>query len=284
MQRTAAPLRCVASVQIVHPVCSRTRSRARSLSFCLVRRSPMRGVRQISRLCTLGLVSLVAPLFGQSPGPSILATNPPFNANRLKPGAFEYRMMKRGSEIAKFTVTVAKLPNGNFHFTGEAAGFNQNWESIATPLFHPISAMLRMQRKDGKMYSMNLKYDGDRVTGSQQTEPSASSKIDSHIPAGMVDQRIDWAAVMASDLEIGAKLHFTVFDPATGVSAVTGETIRAERVTVPAGTYDVVRVIYEIAKSKGTERYEVLATKSLPRMMVREDFPNGTSSELVMAK
>src|SRR5690348_12141566 len=109
--------------------------------------SPMKGGRQVPRLWTLGLVLLVAPLFGQSPVPSVPAANSPFNANRLKPGAFEYRMMKAGSEIAKFTVTVAKLPNGNFRFTGEAKGFNQNWESIATPLFRPISAMLRMQRK-----------------------------------------------------------------------------------------------------------------------------------------
>ena len=35
---------------------------------------------------------------------------------------------------------------------------------------------------------------------------------------------------------------------------------------------------------KGTERYEVFATKGLPRMMVREDFPNGTSSELAAIK
>lgn len=244
----------------------------------------MRVVRQISRLCTLGLVLVVAPLFGQSPGPSIPATSPLFDANRLKEGAFENRMMKAGREIAKFTVTVAKLPDGNFRFTGEATGFNQHWESIATQFFQPLSATLRMQRKDGEMYSMNLTYNAYRVTGSQQIDSSASSKIDNHIPAGTVDQRIDWAAVMASGLEIGDKLHFTVFDPTTGVSEVTGETIRAEQVTVPAGTYDAVRVIYEIAKSKGTERYEVLVTKSLPRMMVREDFPNGTSSELVMAR
>src|SRR5204862_3542956 len=53
------------------------------------------------------------------------------------------------------------------------------------------------------------------------------------------------------------------------------------RISVPAGTFDTVRIIYQIEKSKGTERYEVLATKALPRMMIREDFPNGTSSELV---
>ncbi len=62
------------------------------------------------------------------------------------------------------------------------------------------------------------------------------------------------------------------------MSEVTGETVRAEQVIVPAGTYNAVRVIYEIAKSKDTGRYEVLVTTSLPRIMVREDFPNGTSS------
>ena len=89
-------------------------------------------------------------------------------------------MLKAGSEIAKFTLTIEKLGNGNFCFTGEASGFNQKWESIATPLFQPISAMLRMQRKGGKMYSMNLKYQGGHVTGSQGKESATAEGIDSH--------------------------------------------------------------------------------------------------------
>jgi hypothetical protein len=89
---------------------------------------------------------------------------------------------------------------------------------------------------------------------------------------------------MSSGLKVGGKFSFAVFDPVTGVSQVTGEIAEEEKITVPAGTYDTIRIIYRIEKSKGTERYEVLATKALPRMMVREDFPNGTSSELVSIK
>ncbi len=193
-------------------------------------------------------------------------------------------MVKAGKEIAKFTVTVEKGAAGNFRFTGEAAGFNQKWESIATPSFQPVSAMLRMQRRDGEMYSMNLKYGDGSVTGSEQKGPSPAKKIDNHVPGGTVDQRIDWAAAMSSGLEAGAKFNFSVFDPATGVSRVTGKIEGTEKIIVPAGAYDAVRIIYQIDKSKGSERYQVLATKDLPRMMVREDFPNGTSTELVSIK
>ena len=206
------------------------------------------------------------------------------DATRLRPGRFDYRMVKASKEIAKFTVTVEKTAVKKFRFTGEAAGFDQKWESISTPTFRPISALLRMQLRDGKMYSMNLRYDDGHVTGLEQKESSPTNKIDNDVPPGTIDQRIDWAAAMSSGLKVGDKFNFTVFDPATGVSQVTGEATRDEKTIVPAGTFDTLRIIYQIEKSKGTERYEVFATKALPRMMVREDFPNGTSSELVGIK
>jgi len=39
--------------------------------------------------------------------------------------------------------------------------------------------------------------------------------------------------------------------------------------------------VYRIEKSKGTETYEVLASKETPRFIVREDFSTGMSTELV---
>jgi hypothetical protein len=48
---------------------------------------------------------------------------------------------------------------------------------------------------------------------------------------------------------------------------------------VPAGSFQVVT--YWVKKSTGAERYIVYATERLPRIMVREDFPHGTISELV---
>jgi hypothetical protein len=200
--------------------------------------------------------------------------NPPemsdakFDAARLHTGRFEYRIVRDGKQIATFTITVDKQSDGNFRLA--AKGFNQEWESVATSSFQPISAALRIERpKRKETYSMSLTYGGDRVTGSAGTTT--------------VDQRIDWAAMLASRLEVGQKLDFTVYDPATGVSKLAGEVSKAEQIRVPAGTFETIRAVYRIEKSKGTETYEVLASKETPRFMVREDFSTGMSTELVKA-
>jgi Protein of unknown function (DUF3108) len=186
---------------------------------------------------------------------------------------------------------VAKQSDGNFRFT--AKGFDQEWESVATSSFQPISTALRIERpKRKEIYSMSLTYARDRVTGSAGTTADNTTNeaklgemkpVSAAVPAGTVDQRIDWAAMLASRLEVGQKLDFTVYDPATGVSKVAGEIGKAEQIRVPAGTFETIRAVYRIEKLKETETYEVLASKETPGFMVREDFSNGMSTELVKA-
>jgi hypothetical protein len=139
---------------------------------------------------------------------------------------------------------------------------------------------------------MRLTYSGDRVTGSAGTTAdnvtneaklAEMKPVGAAVPGGTVDQRIDWAAMLASRLEIGQKLDFTVYDSATGISKVASEVTKAEQVRVPAGTFDAIRAVYRIEKSKGTETYEVLASKETPRFMVREDFSTRMSTELEKA-
>jgi hypothetical protein len=43
----------------------------------------------------------------------------------------------------------------------------------------------------------------------------------------------------------------------------------------------VLALTYRVEKSTGAEQYIVYAAESLPRSMVREDFPDGTVSELL---
>lgn len=43
----------------------------------------------------------------------------------------------------------------------------------------------------------------------------------------------------------------------------------------------MLAVTYWVKKSTGAERYIVYVSESLPRFMVREDFPDGTIGELV---
>jgi len=54
-----------------------------------------------------------------------------------------------------------------------------------------------------------------------------------------------------------------------------------ERIAVPAGTFEAVRVVYTIEKNRGAETYEALVHRQVPRFLVRERFPNGSSIELV---
>ena len=111
-------------------------------------------------------------------------------------------------------------------------------------------------------------------------EPAEKS-IDERLPGGTVDQRIDWAAVLSSPLETGRKFDFTVYDPWGGVSHVIGQVGEVEIIRVLAGPYEAYRLTYKIESSKGAEPYQMLATKDIPHMSVREDFPSGTVSELV---
>ena len=213
----------------------------------------------------------------------------PFDAGRLRTGKFVYRIRKGDREVARFTIGVARLKDGNVRFSGEATGFEQVWESIATRYFEPISASLRLRRSNGETFSMILAYARGRVKGVSATSDGKSRSapvekpVDAALPEGTVDQRIDWAAALSAPLETGSTFRFSVYDPGTGVSPVSASVGRAERVTVPAGTYETTRVVYRIEKAKGAESYEVLASRETPRLMVREDFPDGTVTELLEA-
>jgi Protein of unknown function (DUF3108) len=208
------------------------------------------------------------------------------DATRLRTGRFEHRMIKNGKEIARFVITIQKQGDGNFRFTGEADGFNQRWLSTATRFFEPIDAQLRMNRTNGETYAMDLIYSKRRVTGSvsawtlPKRTPPPSKPVEASIPPSTVDQRIDWAVVLASRLEAGQKFNFTVYDAETGVSPVVCEVSKTEQIQVPAGSFKTIRASYRIEKSKGAETYEVFASDVFPRILVREDFPNGTRIEL----
>lgn len=229
-----------------------------------------------------------------SPTIVTLPSRPAFDATRLRPGRFVYRNLRDGKEVARFVLTVQPLPDGNTRFTGEAAGFNQRWESVAGPSFVPVSALLMMETKTRDHFSMTLRYGETDVTGESVTTPLSSystataiapvkKAIHDRITATTVDQRIDWAAVLSSALVPGQSLSFTVYDPTTGISQVTAAVTPGGTLNLPSGPVETVRGIYLIQKARGTEAYEVWTTPDPPRVLLREVFPNGTSTELIEA-
>ena len=202
-----------------------------------------------------------------------------FDTSRLQTGQFAYRIMQDGKQVATFTITIRR-EGDRYRFVGE--GFNQRWESIVGPAFEPVSATIKMEPAGRPAYSMRLAYDRGRVTGAQ-IRAAAETAVDAALPPGTIDQRLDWAAMLSIQSALRQELRFPVYDPQTDVSTVVGSAVEMTRITVPAGAYDALRLDYKVQKSSGVETYQVLATRDVPRMMVRENFPNGLILELVTA-
>lgn len=218
------------------------------------------------------------------------ASDSKLNARRLKTGRFLLRELLNGKEVGNGELSIRELPNsGNFVYTnGETGQFAQQWEAIATPAFVPVSAKLAFGEGDKMRPAFELKYQDGRVTGFalQKHGSEAPSKVtvNAEVPPDTVDQRIDWAAVMSQDLVPGREFEFHVFDPGTGITHVRGRVTGPETVHVPAGTFAAMRVVYRMEKSSGTEVFQLLTQREGPRMLLKEEFPDGSVSELVEVK
>jgi hypothetical protein len=215
------------------------------------------------------------------------AAQRPFDAVNLRTGQFTYRTLVDGEQVGGARITIDKLDGPVYRFRNEVTGaFHQTWEATATPSFQPLAASLGLGPSDDASISMQLAYDGSSVSGTAtKRNPSSGAKTEQvrgAVPGDIVDQRIDWAAVLSGPLVEGRTYGFSVFDPWTGVSRVAVTVGPLERVVVPAGTFQAYRVVYRMnKKARGTETFQVLASKEAPHMLVREDFPSGAITELV---
>ena len=219
------------------------------------------------------------------------AVRPDLDAERLRRGAFIYRTIVDGKEAGRSRIEVRRAESGDFVFTNRVEGaFVQSWEAVAARDFAPRSARLTTGASDAARVVFDLVYRGGRVTGFASSPASGSGgvaerrSVNETIGADTVDQRIDWAAVMARPgYAPGDAFVFHVYDPATGHSRVAARVAGFEKTTVPAGAFDTIRIEYRIDKNRGAETYEVFAARESPRFLVEERFPNGAVTELVEA-
>ena len=153
-----------------------------------------------------------------------------------------------------------------------------------SPTFDPVSAKLMFGQDSAARTVFELAYQGSRVTGfiTPRKEPSKRREVNETISEDTVDQRVDWAAVMTlKEYVEGQEFKFKVYDPSTGNSLVSVRIGQGEKTVVPAGSFETVRISYQIDKRSGAETYEVFVTKHAPRFLVKEKFPNGSVTELV---
>ena len=210
------------------------------------------------------------------------------DAALLQQGEFVYGDFRGDSVLGRSRIVIARLPDGSYRFSNTVIGHAaQAWTAVALADFKPISAALEFRGEDGTHQSIfEIRYDGEHVSGvryPRQPSGAAPIAVEDVVEPGVIDQRIDWAAVMARRLSIGSKFDFQVYDPNIANSAGAATVEDGGWVHVRAGDFDTFRITYRIGKKTGSERYVVFATKKLPRLLVREDFPDGVSSKLEMA-
>lgn len=241
--------------------------------------------RQIRLMAIFLTILLTGIAIGQdSPRP---------DATRLRLGKFEYRDTVDGKPAGTATIAIRRtreqLKQPLFEFsavakfaTGVSKFQTQSWESEASAAMEPVSASLTFGAGANAARQFFLRYSTGKVCGATPAAPVAPDcALSAEVPVDIVDQRVDWAAVMSLALAPGRHFEFHVYDPKTGVSAVGVDVGAAENAAVPAGNFEVYRVTYRIEKSTGAEKYQLSVTKDVPRFMVGEDFPNGDVSELV---
>ena len=214
-------------------------------------------------------------------------------ATRVRTGKFTYRDLDQRKEVGRGTITIGGLAgsealtfSADFKFATEFEGFSsQRWEASTTERFEPVSSKLTFVRGAQVIPVLELAYSSGRVSGYVVDRKAGAfgekRMVDAFLPANTVDQRIDWAAILATSLEPGQRFEFNVYDPTTGVGTVTGHVGQVETITVPAGTYRAYRINYEMEKAGKSEHYEMFASSDSPHVMIREQFPNGVVSELV---
>lgn len=209
------------------------------------------------------------------------------DAHRLQTGEFVYQDSVRGKVLGESLISIRLSDKDlSYHFSAQISGYaDQHWESVATSAMRPISAQLSFGKGPDQPAAFQLRYSNGKVSGFTLSRPSSEPRsqlpVKASIDSSTVDQRIDWAAVMALDLRRASGFEFKVYDSATGSSVVRARVSPRRQIEVPAGIFRVLAVSYWVKKSTGVERYIVYTTENLPRFMVREDFPDGTISELV---
>jgi len=207
------------------------------------------------------------------------------NANQLRTGRFQYRTLLQEKDAGTSEISIHEgSSRGTFIYSNHVTGqFSQHWEAIASADFTPISAKLSFG--DVLHPAFVLKYASGRVTGfvvPRHSNDASKRNVYVRILPDTVDQRIDWAAAIShTDIAPGREFGFHVFDPGTGNSTVSARVAGPEEVRIPAGTFQAVRIIYSIQKSSGKEVYQVLTNVNGPRMLLKEEFPDGAVSELV---
>jgi hypothetical protein len=202
-----------------------------------------------------------------------------FHAADLRQGRFTYELTLKGKPLGRATIEIRREVSGDFRISFDSDDVKQRWSSTLGPRFTPVAAELEIGNRVPP-YVMSIRYFDATVSGTE-SDGSSTRAVAAALHGQVVDQRVDWAAMMAARFPKGGRATFEVYDPGTGFSRLEASTVPAEPITSVLGRRAAIRLDYTIHKGDRPESYSVYATKSRPRVMLREDMPGGLVSVLV---
>ena len=206
-----------------------------------------------------------------------------FDATRLREGVFKYELRRNGEVLGTTTIEVRRERADEFLILMDAREISQRWSARIGRRFNPLAAKLEMFT-GVKLYRMSLLYSDTQVSGTEiKPGPKGplTTKVKATIQRQVVDQRVDWAAMMAAEFGKAKSVEFDVYDPGTGFSRLVGTKTDVPPIDGVLGKQPAIRFDYTIHKKDHAEAYSVYGTQFEPRVMLREDMPNGLVALLV---
>ena len=239
--------------------------------------SSIRITRDIHRRAKLSVSFLLALWLGAASAsePSVPVT---LDATNLRQGQFTYQLSVKGKLIGTTVIEIRQHTPAEFHIRFDSKDVQQSWSSTFTKGFEPIAAELHMPGRK-EPYHMTLRYSASAVSG-EETRGTQTAPVSAAISRQVIDQRVDWAAMMATEFT-GNAASFDVYDPGTGLSRLTATKLPAKAMDGVLGRQRAIDLHYTIQKKDHAESYVVYATASAPRVMLREDMPGDLVAELI---
>src|SRR5690606_3021649 len=191
--------------------------------------------------------------------PVELSTLPPessgerFDASRLVPGAYRYRLVMDGNEVGTMDrELVPDTADGQpaLAYRGTVAMGPQRVETevvFGVPGFEARAANATLAM-GAETATMHARVQDGRLVGTVEM-PTGPQTVDRALPEGTLLADMVEVAVWVADLEVGKESRVPVARLETG--AVEGQVMRVtgiEEVTVPAGTFQAFRVEVEGAE------------------------------------
>lgn len=167
-----------------------------------------------------------------------------FDMARLRPATMEYTFKAQGNPIGRSTSTLSQEGAGwkshlELQFGGVQQTITARWGAGWAPIDYVETYAGAF---DGRA---DVKLENGRLTGSAAMPPQAGGNktFDAAMVPGAAWSMMDDVMLSTADLAAGKTIVIPVFNTSTGAVAPVTFTVGAtESVTVPAGTFQAVRV------------------------------------------